>query len=66
MNTDGSGYTLLKQFSALVSGNNSDGARPFAGLALSGSTLYGTTEYGGTSAKGRCSSSTPTPAVSPY
>jgi uncharacterized repeat protein (TIGR03803 family) len=41
MNTDGSGYTVLKNFTG------SDGYFPMADLVLSGSTLYGTTEYGG-------------------
>ena len=41
MNTDGSGYTVLKNF------NGSDGYFPLADLVLSGNTLYGTTEYGG-------------------
>jgi uncharacterized repeat protein (TIGR03803 family) len=44
VNTDGSGYTVLKNFAG-----GSDGANPYAGLTLSGSTLYGTTEQGGSS-----------------
>ncbi len=40
VHSDGSGYTLLKQF------NGSDGSEPEAGLAVSGTTLYGTTCYG--------------------
>jgi uncharacterized repeat protein (TIGR03803 family) len=43
VNTDGSGYAVLKNFSG------SDGMIPIGGLVLSGSTLYGTTEYGGSS-----------------
>ena len=39
VNTDGSGYTVLKKF------NGNDGAYPAAGLVLSGTTLYGTTDY---------------------
>ena len=35
-----------------VSGHNSDGAIPVAGLILSGNTLYGTTEYGGSFGEG--------------
>ena len=43
INTDGTGYTILKHFTG------SDGANPSAGLTLDGSTLYGTTSYGGSS-----------------
>lgn len=39
LNTDGTAYTVLYNF-----GGYNDGAEPFAGLTLSGSTLYGTTE----------------------
>jgi uncharacterized repeat protein (TIGR03803 family) len=42
INTDGSGFTNLYNFSA-----TSDGANPFAGLVSSGNTLYGTTGGGG-------------------
>ena len=41
-NTDGSGFTNLYTFN-----DGSDGADPYAGLILSGSTLYGTTSRGG-------------------
>ena len=41
VNTDGSGFTLLKEFT----GDN--GGDPLAGLVLSGTTLYGTTANGG-------------------
>jgi uncharacterized repeat protein (TIGR03803 family) len=41
VDTDGSGFAVLKHFTG------SDGARPWAGLALSGNTLYGTTVDGG-------------------
>lgn len=44
VNTDGSGYTVLKNFT-----NSPDGADPYAGLTLSGNTLYGTTHNGGNS-----------------
>ena len=40
VHSDGSGYTLLKQF------NGTDGKNPEAGLAGGGATLYGTTCYG--------------------
>jgi uncharacterized repeat protein (TIGR03803 family) len=48
MQTDGSGYTVLKYFSSLKGiGTNSDGAAPVAGLTLNGDTLYGVTVGGG-------------------
>ena len=46
LNTDGTGYTVLKHFTG------SDGANPNAGLTLSGTVLYGTTEGGGSSGYG--------------
>ncbi len=46
LNTDGTGYTVLKHFAI------SDGAAPFAGLAISGNTLYGTTRSGGSGTNG--------------
>jgi uncharacterized repeat protein (TIGR03803 family) len=61
INTDGMGFMVIKTFPAtflgtnviygnpLVSGTNTDGARPIGGLVLDGSTLYGTTYHGGTS-----------------
>ena len=54
VNTDGTGFTNLHNFTAIVydptSDNltNSDGANPSAGLVLSGNTLYGTAYAGGT------------------
>jgi len=45
--TNGSGFTVFKQFT-----NAADGGDPFAGLVLSGSTLYGTTEGGGSNGFG--------------
>jgi uncharacterized repeat protein (TIGR03803 family) len=42
VNTDGSGYAVLKNFT-----NSPDGANPQAGLLLRGNTLYGTTYNGG-------------------
>ena len=61
VNTDGTGFTNLHSFAAMIdtfpspspSGwTNSDGACPFAGLILSGNTLYGTAYGGGSSDNG--------------
>lgn len=46
IHTDGTGYTLLKEFAG------DDGARPYAGVLLHGTTLYGTTTSGGFSNNG--------------
>jgi uncharacterized repeat protein (TIGR03803 family) len=46
VNTDGSGYSLIKEFSG------EDGARPYAGLMVNGHALYGTTAAGGISNNG--------------
>jgi len=46
VNTDGTGYTVLKDF------EGDDGANPYAGVNLSGGVLYGTTANGGTSNTG--------------
>ena len=50
VSTNGSNFIVLHTFSAVVTNHfgyytNSDGARPYAGLIISGSTLYGTTLY---------------------
>src|ERR1022692_2341875 len=45
-------FTNLHTFTALVSGINSDGSKPLAGLVLSGNTLYGTAYIGGTNGNG--------------
>jgi len=47
VNTDGTGFTNLYSFTG-----GSDGARPYAGLLLSGNTLYGTANRGGSSSYG--------------
>jgi uncharacterized repeat protein (TIGR03803 family) len=47
VNTDGTGFTTLHNFTG-----GSDGARPVAGMILSGNTLYGTASQGGTSGGG--------------
>jgi uncharacterized repeat protein (TIGR03803 family) len=52
INTDGSGFTTLYPFSALVSGTNSDGASPVSSLILSSNMLYGTAAFGGTNGNG--------------
>jgi len=54
VNTDGTGFTNLYSFSAVVGSSytNNDGEQPYAGLVLSGNTLYGTAAYGGTSGAG--------------
>ena len=43
MGVDGSGFTILHDFNIVVD----DGANPYGGPILSGSTLYGMTIYGG-------------------
>jgi uncharacterized repeat protein (TIGR03803 family) len=52
VSTTGGGFSVLHTFTASVSGINSDGAEPYAGLILSGNTLYGTAELGGTNGNG--------------
>jgi len=56
LNTDGTGFTNLHNFTATPPypqpQTNRDGANPTAGLILSGTTLYGTTAYGGSSGNG--------------
>lgn len=52
INTNGSNFTVLHSFSALVGQTNADGAHPYSGLAMSGGTLYGTTFQGGTNSSG--------------
>jgi uncharacterized repeat protein (TIGR03803 family) len=54
VNTDGTGFTTLYNFTALLGPGvtNSDGAYPSAGLILTGNTLYGTAEHGGSSGYG--------------
>jgi len=46
LQTDGSGYQVLKSFTG------TDGSTPLGGLVLVGDTLYGTTRYGGVSDSG--------------
>ena len=50
LSTDGTGFTNLHSFTGPSA--NADGAYPYSGLVLSGSTLYGTTSEGGKGANG--------------
>jgi uncharacterized repeat protein (TIGR03803 family) len=52
VSTDGTGFTNLYSFTALISSANSDGANSKAGLIVSGNVLYGTTVNGGSSRAG--------------
>src|SRR5882724_3811102 len=52
LNTDGTGFTNLHNFTANPFGTNSDGAYPIPGLILSSNTLYGTARFGGSSGNG--------------
>jgi uncharacterized repeat protein (TIGR03803 family) len=66
VNTDGSGFSVLKHFSALTGGGpyvNSDGAAPLPSLILSGGALYGTTESGGGAGQGTLFSLTIAPRI---
>ena len=70
LNTDGTGFTNLHNFSPLVPNDlvedvtNSDGANPVGGLTLSGITLYGGTQYGGANGNGTVFSLTFPPQLS--
>ena len=48
MNTNGTGFALLRSFA----GGVSDGSAPYGSLTLDGSTLYGMTSQGGASGNG--------------
>ncbi len=54
VNTDGTGFTTLHNFTALdpVAYTNSDGMHPYAALVVSGDTLYGVAHAGGPGAAG--------------
>jgi uncharacterized repeat protein (TIGR03803 family) len=47
VNTDGSSFTNLHNFTSTYLNENADGGLPVAGLVLSGNMLYGTAEIGG-------------------
>ena len=57
LNTDGTLYSTVYNFTATSPFTNSDGASPVGGLVLSGNTLYGTAPNGGVSGHGPCSRS---------
>ena len=63
LNTNGTGYTVLKSFSPTMNNTNGDGANPNAGISLSGSTLYGTTSSGSTFGAGAVFSLSLLPAI---
>jgi len=54
LKTDGTGFTNVHSFTPAggTDFTNGDGANPWGGLILSGSTLSGTTRRGGSSGKG--------------
>jgi len=54
VNTNGTGYKIIKNFSALdtITFTNADGAQPMAGLVLWSNQLYGTTYTGGSGKRG--------------
>lgn len=58
INPDGTGYRIIKSFSAFgydqvnFISTNADGANPQAALVMSGCTLYGATYYGGSNGFG--------------
>jgi len=52
IHTDGTDFTNLYSFMALVARTNSDGRYPLAGVTLSGNALYGVTISGGSAGVG--------------
>ena len=54
LKTDGTGFTVLHSYicAPFPSCRTSDGAKPWGGLVVSGSTLYGTTYVGGSDGDG--------------
>ncbi len=52
LNTNGSTFTNLHNFPALLNSTNSDGVLPYGGLIVSGNRLYGTAAEGGNSGSG--------------
>jgi len=52
VNTDGTSFATLYNFTATISYINNDGANPHGALILSDNILYGTADYGGSSGNG--------------
>jgi uncharacterized repeat protein (TIGR03803 family) len=52
LNTNGTGFAVIYNFSTNVSNTNFDGADPEGALILAGDTLYGTASAGGTHGNG--------------
>ncbi len=52
INTDGTGFTVLKSFPGAPGGSNYDGTIPQADLLVDGSTIYGSTSNGGSNQLG--------------
>jgi uncharacterized repeat protein (TIGR03803 family) len=52
INTDGSDFANIYNFTMTTNDGNNDGASPSAGLIVAGNTLYGTTTSGGTGRNG--------------
>jgi uncharacterized repeat protein (TIGR03803 family) len=52
INTDGTGFTVLKSFPGAPAGSNHDGTIPQADLLIDGNTIYGSTSNGGSNELG--------------
>jgi uncharacterized repeat protein (TIGR03803 family) len=52
LNTDGTGYTVLKTFPGAPGGSNQDGTIPQGDLLVDGGTIYGSTSNGGSNELG--------------
>ena len=65
INTDGSGYQILKSFLSTGTATNIDGANPAAGLVLGANTLFGTAENSGAKNSGTVFSLALAQATSP-
>jgi uncharacterized repeat protein (TIGR03803 family) len=65
VNTDGSGYQILKSFLSVGGSTNVDGANPAAGLVLGNNAVFGTSENEGPKNRGTVFSLTLAPVTSP-